>query len=264
MRLRHRLCVGGVMALAAVMVSATCAVASPPEFGRCLKVATGEKGKYSSSKCTVLAAEPKQEKYEWYAAFGSAKPVEKAHFTAVIKSGTIATLETKAGAKVTCTGESTSGVLTGNKTEEVAPVKFTGCQSGGNPCSSEGAASGEVVTVPLAGELGVEKEGETPAKNKIGNELSPKTGEEFVHFACLGVAIKVKGHVISPIKADSMLLSATIKFTATKGKQKPEKFLGGPPLILESSFAGGPFEQSGQTIATIQTAEEKLEVNTVV
>ncbi len=62
-----------------------------------------------------------------------------------------------------------------------------------------------------------------------------------------------------------MKLTATEKFTASKGKQKPEHFAGGVAKehILETSTNGGTFEQSGQTITSILTNEEKVEANSV-
>ena len=60
-----------------------------------------------------------------------------------------------------------------------------------------------------------------------------------------------------------MKLSATIKYTASKGVQKPTSFAGGPPTFLESKFAAAPYEQSGQSATTIQTAEEKVEIRSL-
>jgi len=74
------------------------------------------------------------------------------------------------------------------------------------------------------------------------------------------------GGVMNPITANAMKLSATVKFTASKGKQKPEKFAADPAgtkRTLLSNKLGGAFAQAGQTLTTIQTNEEKLEVNTL-
>ena len=246
------LCFATACAIGAL--AAGSAFAEAPEIGRCVAKAGG---KFQDAGCTK-ASIPGKEKFEWMPG------AVKTKFTTTIKEATVATLETKLGAKVICKGQSATGEITGLKTIALSPVTFTGCESGGFPCSTEGSASGEVVTVPLVGELGIEKIGtKGPVTNKIGNELSPATGEEFVHFTCAGVTIKVRGHVISPVTSNKMLLTATVKFAATKGKQKPESFVGGEKQILESSFAGGPFEQSGQTITTLQTTEEKLEISSV-
>ena len=70
--------------------------------------------------------------------------------------------------------------------------------------------------------------------------------------------------MIVPVKANKMLLTQTLKFKASKGKQKPESFVGEPKDILEASFNGEPFEQAGLTLTATQTSEEAVEVNSVV
>ena len=68
-----------------------------------------------------------------------------------------------------------------------------------------------------------------------------------------------------PIKNDKMTSTETLKFKATKGKQKPEKWEeSASPAILEASFKGGPFEQAGQDIISTVKGEEELELNAVV
>jgi hypothetical protein len=61
-----------------------------------------------------------------------------------------------------------------------------------------------------------------------------------------------------------MSLTPALKGSASKGKQKPEAFVGEPKDILEESLNGGAFEQAGLTLTTIQTDEEAVEVNSVV
>jgi hypothetical protein len=122
---------------------------------------------------------------------------------------------------------------------------------------------GEIDVVPLVGEIGIEKQGTTAATDKLANDLSPKEGELFTEFECGPAKVVVRGHVMSPITANKMLSSMVVKFTSTKGKQKPEKFVGGPKQILEASFHGNPFEQSGQTLTTVQTGEEAVEASSV-
>jgi hypothetical protein len=58
--------------------------------------------------------------------------------------------------------------------------------------------------------------------------------------------------------------TAVLAFAQTKGKQKPERFVGEAKDVLEASFNGGPFEQAGLALKTNQTNEEKVEVNSVV
>jgi hypothetical protein len=62
-----------------------------------------------------------------------------------------------------------------------------------------------------------------------------------------------------------MKLVAPAKFAAHGGKQKPEAFVGGEPLILESVWSniGTEYEQTGLTPTELQTNEEKLAISTL-
>jgi hypothetical protein len=246
------LCLVAVFAMSALVVSSASAAA--PDYGKCTKVAA-KTGKMSSATCTVEKAGGS---YEWEPL---AAPVA---FTTAIKSGTLATLETVKKEKVVCKGETSTGNFM-NKTEVETTPTFTGCEALKLKCSTPGQPEGTIAVEALQGELGVEKKGETAIKNKIASNLYKKGNRngQIVEFSCGGFIIKVKGTVLFPVTANKMLASATVKFTASKGKQKPEKFEGGPKEVLESSFGGGAFEQSGQTITVIQTNATAVEANTV-
>jgi hypothetical protein len=82
-------------------------------------------------------------------------------------------------------------------------------------------------------------------------------------FTCGGFVVSVRGEVLFPVAANKMLTTATVKFTALKGKQKPENFEGGPKETLECAFGGGPFLQCNQTMTMIQTNSEPVEANSV-
>jgi hypothetical protein len=252
-------------------VFAGAASAANPEYGRCIKEGAKEVSKYDSSKCIKLASEDpgteaekiKKGSYVWHPGVGP-----KPGFTAALKPSTIATLETKAGTKVTCTGLTAKGVYTGLKTVSVSQTDFSGCKSNGINCNTSGAGLGVIKVKALEGELGVISKGSPSTKDKIGNVLwpaggTPTSGAEFVEFECGGLVVKVKNSVISPVTSNAMKLSATVKYTASKGVQKPTAFLGGPPTFLESKFAAAAYEQSGQSATTIQTAEEKVEIRSL-
>jgi hypothetical protein len=242
-------------AFAVCAIGAGVASAAPPEYGRCVAVAKGT-GKFSSATCT---AEKAGGSFEWLPG-----PGPKNKFTSKMKEGTLATLETVKKEKVVCKTETSIAEFTGTKTIGGVVATFTGCEALKLKCNTVGAPEGTIITVPLEGILGIEKKGETKIKDKVANELTPEPANGiFAEFNCGGFAVIVRGHVLSPVPTNKMLLVTTVKFAASKGKQKPEKFEGGPPAILESSFSGGAFEQSGQTLTTIETGEEKLEVNTV-
>jgi hypothetical protein len=195
-------------------------------------------------------------------------PPPKPNFTAALKPTTIATLETKAGTKVTCKKLSAAGKYTGLKTVSTTKTDFEECESGAIKCNTTGAPTGIIRVKNLEGELGVITKGSPSTKDKIGNVLWPEggtatSGSEFVEFSCGGLVVKVKNSVISPVTANAMKLTATVKYTASKGVQKPTKFEGGPNMFLESKFAAAPYEQSGQSATTIQTNEEKMEIRSL-
>ncbi len=234
--------------------------ANPPEFGRCVKVAKGVKGQYSTAACTLAATSLKYS-YEW-----EGGPGPKAKFTTKIKESTVATLETIHKKQVVCKDEASTGELSGPKTIGNVVVTFTACEMGGSKCSSADAGEGEVVTKTLEGALGIEqKSSEGPIKNKIAMDLLP-VGESgpVMEFSCGPTAVSVKGSVLVPVKSNTMMSVATLKFTGTVGKQKPEGFEGLPKDVLETSFAEASAEQSALKLTTIQMLEEKIEINSVV
>jgi len=263
------LCLVAVFVMGAVFAGA--ASAANPEYGVCLKEGAKELSKYDNAKCIKLASEDpgteaekiKKGSFVWHPGV-PAKP----GFTAVLKPSTIATLETKAGTKVTCTGLNAAGKVTGLKTVTVTKTEFNGCESGGIKCNTTGAGTGVIKVNELLGELGVDSKGSPSTKDKIGNVLwpaggTPTSGSELVEFACGGLTVKVKNSVISPVTANAMKSVATVKYTASKGVQKPTKFEGGPNYFLESKFSAAPYEQSGQSATTLQTNEEKVEIRSL-
>jgi hypothetical protein len=260
-----------VAAFAMAAVAGTSALAANPEFGRCLKTKAGGGTKYTTAKCTVVATGGEKENFEWYKAFGSAKPLAKTGFSATLKPTTIATLETKVGTKVTCKSLAAKAKFTSNTTISGSQTDFSECESGGIKCNTKGAGTGVIKVKELEGELGVIKKEVPSTKDKIGTVLWPaggkpeigETASVFVEFECGTLTVKVRGAVISPITSNAMKLSATVKFTAAKGVQKPTKFEGGAPMYLESKFSAASYEQSGQSATTVQTAEEKVEARSL-
>ena len=142
-------------------------------------------------------------------------------------------------------------------------VVFEECASGGLKCNTTGDAEGELITNSLEGKLAWE----IKAKKKVAFDLFPGKGAPgglFITFNCAGLHLEVRGQVLVNVPSDKMASAVTLKYLGKGGHQKPEKFEGEPPAILETSISGAPFEQSGQTITTTQTNEEALEVNAVV
>jgi hypothetical protein len=269
------LCLVAVFAIGAVSATGASAFGEPPEVGRCIKKAGGD---WKDGGCKT-PAKAGEEKFEWYPGFkankhGEEKLIVKNKFTSKSKPETSIQLETtgagnpgKVKSVVKCKGQTSNGEVTGPKTNVATNVVFTGCESSGLKCKSSkgGEVEGEIKVNNLSGNIALEKKGETQAKDKVANRFVPTGGGHFVDFACGGIAVEVRGAVLNNVVANAMKLTATVKFVAKGGKQKPEKFLGGEKEVLESKFSNvpGEFEQSGQTLTTIQTNEEKLEINTL-
>jgi hypothetical protein len=232
----------------------------PPEFGRCVKLAKGVKGAFSTASCTTAATAEKFS-FEW-----EPGPGPKVNFTTKSKELTTVTFETVTKRKVVCTGESGGGEYTGRKTVGSVTFDFVGCAMSGVKCSSLGAAEGEIRTSTLQGELGVVTTSpEGPAKNAIGLDLLPAAeAGPVMEFECGVTAVSVRGSVIASVSRNAMKLTTNLVYAQTAGKQKPEGFAGEPKDVLEASFGEAPFEQIGLKLTTIQTNEEKLEINSVV
>jgi hypothetical protein len=247
-------------------------VREPPEVGRCLKHAGGH---WKDGGCKTVA-KPGEEKYEWYPAFGEAengetKLAEKLKGTSVSKPETLIQLETTAGEGIGCKHETAGGEVTGPKTARAFDVVFTECAAVGQRCTSvnpKASQVGEIEVKELNGLIGIEKFGETHAKDKVANLFTPVEGEVFTEFECGGIPVVVKGEVMNRLTANAMKLSATVKFVAKKGKQKPERFATDPTgtkrVLFTSKLVGSGFVQAGQSLTTIATGEEKLEINTQV
>jgi hypothetical protein len=245
----------------AAAFSLTPEASSPPEYGRCIKT-TG--GLYRDGGCTETGSSS-EKNFEWYAAFGSAHPLEKANFSNVLKEATVANLETVSGASVTCEGQSSAGKYTGNKTIGGVVVTFTGCSAFGGKCQTSGSAAGTIVTKTLEGVLGVEELAAEAVNYKIGLALFPigHTGQ-IASFTCASMNVSIAGSLISKVASNSMKLTTQIKSKATEGKQKPEGFVGESPEVLMSTMGEAAPEQAGETLITIQTNEERIEINSVV
>lgn len=263
------LCLVVVLALGAMLAAAASATA--PEYGRCLKAEKNAKkeynGSFSNSSCTKevpVSERAKKGKYIWSA--GAAK-------TKFTSTGGVGVLTTVGGSGVECKAESSDGeFVSGNNKEETGiVVKFTGCESLSLPCTSPGAKTGELITNELEGIVGWESKASKKTDLELYPAKSVKSGL-FIEFECSGLAVKVRGKVLVPIKNDKMTATETLKFKATKGKQKPETWEeSSSPAILEaafSNFKGGAFEQAGQNItSTVKEGEggkEELELNAVI
>jgi hypothetical protein len=275
------LCLVAVFAIGAVTATGASAFGEPPEVGRCLPKAGGD---WKNSGCSVPSTAT-EKKFEWYPAFkankhGETKLAEKLKFTSSAKEGALIQLETVKEEKIICKGtngngkegQTSEGEVTGPKTNVATKIIFRGCEFTEVGVCKNTATSGEITVNDLDGTIGFQTETGEQKKWKVANLFKPKTGSIFTEFTCGGAPVVVKsnseslGGVLNPITANAMKLTATVKFTASKGKQKPEKFAADPlgtKRTLLSNKLGGAFAQAGQTLTTIQKNGEKLEVNTL-
>ncbi len=249
-----------VVAFALGAVAATSATATAPEYGRCLKKKTKSLPAFSNSKCTLEAKEVSKANFEWIPGAGKTKFETK---------GAVGILTSVNGQKVECKTESSTGEFFEGNNKEAGnmTIKFNECLSLSLACTSPGAATGELVTNDVEALVGWEHK----ALKKTDIELHPGksvTSGLFIEFNCGGLVVKVKGAVLVPVKNDAMKTSEILKYKAKAGKQKPEKWEeSSGKVILEASFEGGQFEQSGQEItSTLKelAGEEALELNAVV
>ncbi|HWX96175.1 MAG TPA: fibronectin type III domain-containing protein [Solirubrobacteraceae bacterium] len=225
----------------------------PPEVGRCIKLAKGVKGAYATASCTSPATAEKFG-FEWAPGPGS-----KPKFTTKFKELTTITFETIKKTLVTCHGESGKGEFTGPKSVGGVVITLTGCESQATKCTTTGAATeGEVSTTTLEGVLGWESK---PLKH-VATDLFPvgHTGT-FAEFTCGTTAVQVVGSVLVKDTTGKMVISEILKFTQKAGKEKPERFEGGPLQVLEAKFGEGAVEQTGLNLTVTQTDEELLEIN---
>jgi hypothetical protein len=248
-----------VVALALGAVAAPGAMATAPEYGRCVKKKTKSLPALSNSKCTLEAKELKTANFEWVPGAGKTKFETK---------GGIGLLTSVNGQKVECKTESSTGEFFAGNNKEAGnmAIKFNECESLGQACTSPGAKAGELVTNDVEALVGWENK----ALKKTAIELHPGknvTSGLFIEFECGGLPVKVRGAVLVPVKNDAMKTSEILKFKQKAGKQKPEKWEeSSGKVILEASFKGGTFEQSGQEIeSTLKelAGEQPLELNAV-
>ncbi len=156
------------------------------------------------------------------------------------------TLETVGKVKVKCTADTNKGEVTGPNTLTMT-ISFTGCTStkvAGVLCQSPNGLPGEIVTSLLFGTLGYISTEPTA----VGLDLASPTGAPVATILCGALVDTVVGSVIGTVTPINKLVKPgkhlTLKFSQSKGIQKPTNFFLGPLDILESSF-GGPFEPTG-------------------
>ena len=230
-------------------------LASPPDFGRCVKAASVKEGRklvyrggYTTSACTQRS-ETSTGKYEWYPG------VVHAGFTSKLTKRVV-TLETFAGETVTCKAESSVGEYVGAREVAGVVIKFSGCELLGRQCTTPGLAEGELETQHLEGKIGWEDK----AAGHVALDIYPiGHAGPFMEYGCAGGApVSVEGSLIAPVKAGKMLKSSTVIYKAKKGIQALEHLEGEPLDVLTASVGGEPFEPLGVSFSAKQSDEEAL------
>jgi hypothetical protein len=159
--------------------------------------------------------------------------------------------------KITCTGGTATGEVTGPQTSKNNVTTFTGCESGGLKCES-GVTEGVIITKALEAKLnGITSSlpGERLFSEKEGR------GGILAEFNCGGVVnVVVKGSVIGSLSGASgtsaetgkLLPTMSLSFAEAGGIQKYTSFSEGPEKgekeQLSSVINGGSPEASGQSV----------------
>jgi hypothetical protein len=129
----------GALALTGVMSAAAQAA---PEYGTCVKAAPKNTGHYSDSACQDEVAGTG--KYEWVPGPGAKPGYSSKSKTTVFGAPD--------GDDLRCRASTDAGAVTG-VTSAVDTITLTGCESEGQPCTSEGQAPGTVRTFELLSTL---------------------------------------------------------------------------------------------------------------
>jgi hypothetical protein len=291
-----------VLAIAAVAATTASAL---PEWGKCVAQAGG---KYEDSNCTLKAKGKGAIKaFEWEKGATQKNVAFTGHSEGsggVLSTGALVCEEGKVadtrvtrkkcaeeGGQVTegeegayiaveCENETNAGEQVGKNKVANVHVTFTGCKLFGSaPCTSAGAAEGEVQTSVLKGELGYIGK----AAHEVGLKLEPATKHGlFAEFVCSGIETGVgvgsakegsfylpenKGgndQIISPITPVNQMSSTftqvyTVDYTKHP-ENVPNKFEGKNLSALEDHIGSAEFPDTGSMWSP--AGEEITNVNT--
>ena len=214
-------------------LAATAAMAAPPEFGQCVKVAP-KTGEYSGPHCIKPA--PGKGSYNFVPGGGA-----NGKFTTIFEEPVLKT----AARTIVCQFGEGEGEYTGAKTLKVTKLAISGCQQAGAKtvleswCQNVGSFRGEVSTKELTGELGYIEQG---AKAKVGLDLKAASGTSLAMFECggaeetipgeevgtgTGTQLELEGSAIGRVKVlNKPVEENTVSYLVNKktGAQTPEQF----------------------------------------
>jgi hypothetical protein len=251
------LAVASTVTVSACFATSASALA-PRDFGRCVKLAKGEGGgEYSDHNCTQEAGAAKR--FHWVPGPGA-----KAGFAGSAPA-TIAQVQGGPTA-IQCAHASVTGQYTGT-TSEALGITFTGCQLEKQACGSEGAAAGEVVTLPLEGELVMVKTESLLISNIPGIVWRPALGETFASFQCGVSSIVLSGSVLYENRKNKMQSSepAKIRVVRKNGWNLPSCYetCSEHPAYLSASVNEAAPVVMGLDMPITLTNEEAIEASTV-
>ena len=255
------LCLTAVLALTAVMASG----AQAGQIGKCVKVAkTGKayKGHYLDKYCKTHASPEeeaiggKENKYEWQASA----------VTIPFTSGGPASLWKGAAGEFACERLADKGEYLSGGVKDTDTLTFTGCglKPFEEPCTSYGAASGEIKTNQLAstfidhGEKGLS--GKEPAPGEVweqetaaGTSTDPVfgMGSWLANFECFGIPFALSGSISGVV--EKAYVNAKLK----AGKAGKNSKLGKP--TFKEAFTEKGAEQDLQLTFVNPSKENKVE-----
>ena len=187
------LCLVAVFALAAVAASSASANPGWYECGKATKTGKTYNGHYTAKTCGAASKVETGGKYELVPGVGKGKGFKGAD----VGGATLRTT-TPLGitAEVKCTGAKDSGKTALPNKEYDVVAEYSGCESGGNKCSSEGVKkAGTIKTNPLSGELvNVSPLVGGGVAVELGAEAGPEAPQ--VSFSCKVVKAAVYGHIL--------------------------------------------------------------------
>ena len=236
---------------------------SPPEFGRCIKT-TG--GAYTDAGCTQTAGKTGKN-YEWYAAFGSAHPLEKAGFS----NDAQRRLRRHAGngqqSKVTCEGEGSTGEIHGQQNDRQQSTRRSPkCSAFGVACQAPEQPRARSST-NTTGRRARRRRTRPPNRSTTRSaRTSTRSGTRGRSPNSAAAACRCR-HRLDHLAGDLQRDETHDEEQNERAQRQTEtgKLRRRNAEVLMAQISEGcPSEQAGETLTTIQTNEEKVEVNSVV
>lgn len=191
------LCVAATIGVGAVASAG--ASASLPEYRYCVKAQPPKTGEFTESGCATHSAAAHRGSWEIGSWAQAKKTTLKGTFGASRLVVYVQSNEAEpwtggeAAAVVECRAGRDEGEVTGARSS-TETITLIGCELEGKKCTTSGAKTGMIVTVPLAGELGYVSGG-------VGTHLMPVSGEKLTEFECspgaFTLSVSVSGSTIA-------------------------------------------------------------------